>query len=209
MTLESTRRPLTSSEQRLLQSRIRDLQARGRRGRAVAAPITGGVVLVLWVATLLASDAPPLVITAFWLVCGGGLAFWMRRDAGRDARSFEGMAAGLQSALKMNTADVYDVKARAFAEFDEVEDEGACFAFELSGNRLVFIAGQEFYESARFPSLDFSVVYVLDEAGRTVDMVIEKRGPKTKPARRIPASAKKGMEMPEHLEVRPGTIDGL
>jgi hypothetical protein len=209
VTLNPTRRPLSEPERRLLHSRIRELQGRGRRARTVAAPITAGVVVVLWVATLLASDAPPLVITAFWLVCGGGLAFWMRRDAGRDARSFEGMAAGLQSALKMNTADVYDVKARAFAEFEEVEDEGACYAFELSGNRLVFIVGQEFYESARFPSLDFSLVYVVDEAGRAVDMVVDKRGPKAKPARTIPASAKKGMEMPEHLEVRPGTIDGL
>ena len=158
---------------------------------------------------MLASDAPRLVITAFWLVFGVGLALWMRRDAGRDARSFDAMGAGLQSALKMNAADVYDVKARAFAEFEEVEDEGACYAFELSDNRLVFIAGQEFYESARFPSLDFSLVYVLDEAGRTVDMVIDKRGAKAKPARTIPASAKKDMEMPEHLEVRAGTIDGL
>lgn len=209
MTLDSTRRPLTDSERRLLQSRIREFQARGRRARTVAAPITAGVVLVLWVATLLASDSPPLVITGFWLVCGGGLALWMRRDAGRDAQNFNAMAAGLQSALKMNAADVFDVRALAYAEFEEVEDEGACYAFELSDNRLVFIAGQEFYESARFPSHDFSLVYVLDEAGRTVDMVIDKRGPKAKPARTIPASAKKGMELPEHLEVRPGTIDSL
>lgn len=209
MTLEPTRRPLTDAERRFLQSRIRDVQSRGRRGRAVAVPITAVVVLVLWLATMLASDAPPLVITGFWLVFGIGLALWMRRDANKDARSFNTMAADLQSALKMNAADIYDVKARAFAEFEEVEDEGACYAFELSGNRLLFVAGQEFYESAKFPSLDFSLVYVLNESGQTVEMVVDKRGPKAKPTRTIPASAKEGMEMPEHLDVRFGTIESL
>ena len=70
--LEPTRRPLTASEQRLLHSRISDLQARGRRGRAVALPVTAAVVLVLWAMTMLASDAPRLVITGFWLVFGVG-----------------------------------------------------------------------------------------------------------------------------------------
>ena len=209
MTLNPSRRPLTDSERRLLQSRIRNLQARARRGRAVATPITAGVVVVLWAATMVASDAPRLVVTGFWLLFGVGLALWMRRDAGRDARSFDAIAAGLKSALKVNTADVYDVKARAFVEFEEIEDEGACYTFELPDNRLVFITGQEFYESAKFPSLDFSLVYVLDEAGQAVDMVIEKRGPKARPAKTIPASAKKDVEMPEHLEVREGTLDDL
>ena len=209
MILEPTRRPLTDSERRLLQSRIRDLQARGRRGRSVAAPITAAVVLVLWLATMLASDAPWLGITGFWLVFGAGLALWMRHDASREARSLDVIAAGLRSALKMSAADVYDVKARAFAEFEEAEDEGACYAFELSDNRLLFVVGQEFYESAKFPSLDFSLVHILNEAGQTVDVVMDKRGPKAKPARTIPASAKEAMETPEHLEVRLGTIESL
>jgi len=164
---------------------------------------------VLWLATILASDAPPLVITGFWLVVGLGLALWTRRDMSRDARSFDAMASRLQSALKANAADDYVVKARAFAEFEEIEDEGACYAFELFDNRLVFILGQEFYEGARFPSLDFSLVDVLDEAGQAVDMLIEKRGAKAAPARTIPASQKGRTELPEHLEVRPGTIDKL
>jgi hypothetical protein len=163
----------------------------------------------LWLATMLASDAPPLVITGFWIVAGLGLALWTRRDMTRDAHTFAAIAARLQSALKTNAADVYTVKARAFAEFEEVEDEGACYAFELSDNRLVFIAGQEFYGGAKFPSLDFSLVHLLDHAGQTVDLVIEKRGAKAAPARTIPASRKSHLELPDHLEVRPGTIDTL
>ena len=68
---------------------------------------------------------------------------------------------------------------------------------------------EEFYESAKFPSLDFSLVYVLDDEGRTVDMLVDKRGNKAKPARTIPASFKRSLEMPEHLEVRAGGIDDV
>jgi hypothetical protein len=200
---------LTSSEQRLVRARIRDLQARGRRGRAFAAPIAGAVVLLLWLATMLASDAPPQVITGFWIAVGLGLALWTRRDMTRDAHTFAALATRLESALKTNAADVYTVKARALVDFEESEDEGACYAFELFDNRLVFITGQEFYESARFPSLDFSLVYVLDEAGQTVELMIEKRGAKVTPARTVPASWKEHIELPEHLEIRPGTVDTL
>jgi hypothetical protein len=157
--------------------------------------------------TLLASDAPPMIVTAFWLVTGGVIALWVGRDMRQHASQFGDMAAELQSALTPNAADVYDVRARAFVEFEEEEDEGACYAFEIDGSRLVFVSGQEFYSSGRFPSLDFSLVYVLDEAGQAVDMLIDKRGPRAAPAFTIPAARQ--AERPEHLEVRTGTIDTL
>ena len=109
---------------------------------------------------------------------------------------------GLESALRRNEADVVDIHATSYVEFEEVEDEGACYAFQLDDTRVVFISGQEFYPEAKFPSLDFSLVDVLDEAGRAVDMVIEKRGAKAAPAYVIPAATKQRLEIPEHLEVR-------
>lgn len=206
--LESHRRPLTEQERRVLRARIRSLQGRGGRARTRWMPIALGVIFVLWLWTILASDAPWMVVTAFWLVTGGVIALWVRRDMRKHASHFDDMAAGLRSALTANAADVYDVTARAFVEFDEIEDEGACYAFEIDGPRLVFVNGQEFYAGARFPSLDFSLVYVRDEAGRTVDMLIDKRGPRAQPARTIPAAAQQS-ERPEHLEVREGTVDTL
>jgi hypothetical protein len=137
------------------------------------------------------------------------LALWVARDAKRDAAQLQSMARGLQSALKKNVADVYDVRARDFVEFEEIEDEGAAYAFELEGGRVLFISGQEFYPGARFPSLDFSLVYFVDEGGQTVDMQIEKRGPKAAPQRLIPAAIKERLEIPEHLETRPGGIAHL
>jgi len=204
--LRAFRRPLTAIEQRLIRSKIRGLTTRHLRGSAAAFGIMGGGLLILWLVTVLVSDAPLLVITAFWLVAGGVIALWVWRDMRVDARNLEGMGRELASAPRRNEAEVYDVRARAFAEFEEIEDEGACYAFELDGDRLVFITGQEFYEAARFPSLDFSLVHVLDEHGKAVDMLMDKRGAKAAPARTISAAIKETLDIPDHLDVRPGTV---
>ena len=83
------------------------------------------------------------------------------------------------------------------------EDEGACYAVRTRRGRLVFITGQEFYQAARFPSLDFSLVYVLDERGRTVDMFIGKQGANSALGRTILAVSKDALDLPKHLEARP------
>jgi hypothetical protein len=207
--LEAFRRPLTEAERRLIRAKIRSLTARSRRASTTFLPIAGGMVFVLWLWTILASDAAWYIVTAFWLIVGGGITLWVHRDMRRHGKHLEGMTRGLESALRRNAADVYDVRARSFAELEEIEDEGACYAFELDDDRLVFIVGQQFYESARFPSLDFSLVYVLDEGDQTVDMLIDKRGAKAAPARRIPAVIKQRLDVPEHLEVRIGKIENL
>ena len=207
--IAASRRPLTVTEQRLIRGKIRSLTTRHARPFGAALAIFGGVFLVLWLATILLSDAPLLVITAFWLGVAGVIALWVWRDMRVDARHFEGEARELESALRRNEADVYDVRARSFAELEEIEDEGACYAFEVDGNRLVFITGQEFYEGVRFPSLDFSLVHVLDEHGKTVDMWVDKRGAKAAPARIISAAVKETLEIPDHLELRLGTVQEI
>lgn len=208
--LTSSRRPLRASEARLVRSKVRRLTAERRRVVPGFMLVTAGTMAVLWLATILASDTPWPFITLFWIVVGGGFALWIQRDAGGHARQLDAICRGLESALRRSAADVYEIRATAFAEVEEFEDEGACYAFALDGERLVFITGQEFYRSATFPTLDFSLVYVLDEQGRTVDMFLEKRGSRAQPARTIPAAIKQSLdELPEHLEVRRGTIDDL
>lgn len=114
----------------------------------------------------------------------------------------------MESALRRDEAENFDIVAEAYAEFEEVEDEGACYAFDLGDGRMVFLAGQQFYPSARFPSLDFSVVYPLDEDGRSADMWLEKRGRATEPDRVIPAAVKWELadRIPEPLKVVWGSL---
>ena len=169
--------------------------------------ISAVVVGVLWLLTIVASDAPWEIITAFWVIVWGVLALWVRNDQRRSG--IDTMAPGLESALRRNEADVYDFRSTSFVEFEEIEDEGACYAFALDDDRVVFVSGQEFYPEARFPSHDFSLAYILDERGHTVDMLIEKRGPKAAPARVIAGSVKETLVMPDHLETRTMRIADL
>ena len=208
--LEFQERQLTAAEVRLLRARISSLRRRGPR--VMSRGLWTGIfsIAVLWALTMAASDAPVPVITGFWLVAGAAIIFWVRRDLGGDRKSFDSIAAGLESALRRNCALVHDVRSSGFVEFEEIEDEGACYAFQLAGrNEIVFLSGQEFYEEARFPSLDFALVFPLDEAGRRVDMLIEKRGGKADPQRRIPAHVKATLTLPEDLQVMAGTLDDL
>ena len=161
------------------------------------------MVGVLWLATMLASDAPWPVVTGFWAVVWLGLTLWGMKDLRTSTGYMTAMAAGLESALRRKEADVFAIRSRSYLQFEEIEDEGACYAFELDDERVVFISGQEFYPEAKFPSLDFSLVYVLDERGQTVDMLIEKRGPRVAPSRIISAETKGRLDIPEHLTTLP------
>lgn len=119
------------------------------------------------------------------------------------------MADKLDSAIRADAAEVFVVRARRFVEFEEIEDEGACFAFELDEKVLFFVSGQEFYPEARFPSLDFSLVYPRDEKGVTVDFWIEKRADRAEPDRVIPARVKNELEIPESFTVLRADLDRL
>lgn len=94
-------------------------------------------------------------------------------------------------------------------ELEEQEDEGACYAFQIAGNRIVFISGQDFYASARFPNNDFSLIHIYREDGALLEGFIEKRGTKLNPSRKIPSEMKEKMEVPDHLKVIDGTLDQL
>jgi len=205
--LEPSQRPLTAAEIRLLQSRRESLRGRGRRAVSFGLWAGIGIVVLLWILTLIVSDAPDIVVTGFWLVVGAGIILWVRRDLKRDSGVMDEFAAALESAVQRNLAEVYDIRSTGFVAFEEFEDEGACYAFQLDGNRLVFLQGQEFYETARFPSLDFALVCPLDQLGRQVHMFIDNRGPKAEPQRRVPGDVKWTLEFPEDLEVVDGTLD--
>src|SRR5262249_37620361 len=94
-------------------------------------------------------------------------------------------------------------------EFEEEEDEGACFAFDYNGNVAVFIVGQEFYEDDDFPNTDFSIVEIFGERSHSIDVLLTKRGQKLQPERVVPASVKNRLEIPDSLTVVPGPLERL
>jgi hypothetical protein len=212
MTLEPRTRPLTDAERRLLRCKVRRYRRRpGGLKRSVGVAAVG-LTGVLWAVTMLASDLSWLVVTAVWLALGVLLYLWVLRDLQKELGPLPGMVAALESALERNEAESYDVQAVGYAAFEEVEDEGACYAFDLGDGRVVFLVGQQFYPSARFPSLDFSVVHPLDQHGGAADLWIEKRDDAAPPDRVIPAQVKRELfahGYPEPLDVVAGDLEGL
>ena len=142
-------------------------------------------------------------MTVFWGAVGSGIILWARRDFRKDLGA---ILHRHKSARNRNEAEVFEIQSKSFVEFEEVEDESACYAFEIGGDRIVFVTDQEFYPGPRFPCHDFAVVHILNERGDPVDMVIEKRGPRAQAVRMIPAATKLELEIPEHLEVITGTL---
>lgn len=201
---ERIRRPLRPAEARLLRARAARLARDQRRAKLSVVPLGLGAAAVLWALTMLASDAPWPVITIFWAAIGIALTLWLRRDLSKADLTTAIQA--LRSALRRNEVEEHRIQATAFAEFEEVEDEGACYAFQIDDERVVFICGQEFYPGAKFPSLDFSLVEPLAENGQPVHVWVEKRGSKAAPLRTIPARKKWELEIPDHLELRKASI---
>jgi hypothetical protein len=97
----------------------------------------------------------------------------------------------------------------SYVAFEEIEDEGAGYAFALEGGRVMFVVGQEFYRRGRFPSLDFSLVYVLDNDDRRLAVMIAKRGAWSAASKIISAEEKLKLQLPTHLETLGGPIDTL
>ena len=145
-TLEAFRRPLTEAERRLLQARVGASAERSRQVSRRAPIITIAIVLVLWLLTLLASDAPWWVITGFWALVGGAIWLWVWRDVRKDARFETEWTARLESALRRNTADVFDVRARACVELEEFEDGWVgCSTCQVQWNVPALTPGLDMY----------------------------------------------------------------
>lgn len=192
----------------MLRARITALEGRVKRTPRVLIP---GVAIIglLYVLTLLASDTNGLIVTGFWAVVGAAILVWTLVSARKEAATFRDMATEYRAALEKNWAVAYDIRSSGFAEFEEVEDEGACYAFQIDGERMVFVSGQRYYPEARFPSHDFSIVHLLDDNGELVDEHIEKRGLPAEPSQFIPAFVKVRLDIPDHLDVLEGRIEDL
>jgi hypothetical protein len=204
--IEDISRPLTEVEVRLLKRKVSSQARRQKRYRARLAAVSLG----LWAAgsalTLLADASSPVwIIVLAWAVIAALIAAWLLLE---DRSRCSSRARSLEAALHRNQAHVIRIRSDQMVAFEEQEDEGACFAFQVE-ERIVFIAGQAFYPSARFPASDFSLVEFLDSSGGIVEMAIETSGKKLHPIRTIAADLQSKLRIPEHLEILTGRLDDI
>ena len=204
-------RPLTPAEQRLMQTAVAGRRNRFRSLTSRVLQASALIIGILWLLSLLASHfssqkMPWWIITLFWIVVGGAIALWIcipeKGKLAADLAKFE-------KAAERCKAIVVQVRSDRLVEFEEVEDEGASYAFQLQDGRIRFIDGQDYYASARFPNTDFSLVHILSDDGELLESQIVKHGQKLKPVRIIPAKVKSNLKVPGHLEIIQGNVDDL
>ena len=125
----------------------------------------------------------------FW---GGGalLSVLLVKGALRDHRAVSQTLSYFKDALQHGRAHVERIQAQRMIEVEELEDEGACYFFEIEDRRLFQLSGQEYYSSAEFPSSDFSLIDILDSHGNPVSSLIENKGARLEPCKVISATDK-------------------
>jgi len=204
--ISSVTRPLSKIEQRLLQADLRQSEARLRSFSRKL--LSAGVVIFgpLWVLRVIVAKGRWVLPTAFWLVLAVAISAWTYFS---ETPKYTAAVRRFEDALRRNEVQEIKIESDAFVELEEIEDEGACYAFQLGSDRIVFVSGQDYYPSARFPNNDFSVIRVFGSQGSLVEEFVEKRGKKLKPRKKISAEIKSQLEIPEHLQVIEGNLDQL
>ncbi|HEX8900507.1 hypothetical protein [Vitreimonas sp.] len=201
--LAPVRRPLTPAERRWLNGFIKRNEERSHdsmRTRVVVGVITAS----LWLATLLTSTVPAIWVTLVWAAGGATFYFWARRDFVKEASA---RIACAKSVLRSDAVDTFRIQSRAFAELVEFEHEIDFYAFETEDERIIFVAAQDIRHRRGFPSLDFTIAHILDEAGTVVEKRTIRNAPRAGSARILRADK---LRWPiDHLEVIQARLDTL
>ena len=204
--LSRTERSLSPDEQRQIDERLANATRESRMALVKSGAASAVVCGALMAATLWLSDAPRALVVGFWALMCALFAIWIGMGWRRLMRAQVPM---LEDARRANRAYEIRLQASRVVEFEEEEDEGACYAFEHEPGACVFIVGQQFYEDDDFPNDDFSMVEILGTHGRAIDILVVKRGHKLTPARVVPAAVKNTLDIPEHLTVWPVSVDRI
>lgn len=188
-------RKLTEKETLFLKARIRAEEKRYRsRFQIVCIQCVigfgiAGIICLL--GKFLSEDTPPIwfFMLIFW-GSGGLLSVLFVKSALRNHRAVSQALSSFKDALQHGRARVERIQAQRLIEVEELEDEGACYFFEIDDHRLFQICGQEYYSGAQFPSSDFSLIDILGSHGHPVTSLLEKKGAKLKPYKMISATDK-------------------
>jgi hypothetical protein len=202
--LEEFVRPLSERDRRFLKGHL----SRERSGlKAGPVQCLTCSVIVLGVAVLaVVLGNPPRSVLVLTVAAYLLIILWVHWSVRRERLV---KIRRLERALDRNEAHVVHIQSDEMVEFEEIEDEGASYAFQVSDDRIVFVCGQDFYASARFPNSDFSMVWIRDERGELLDFYIEKHGVKLKPIRTISAQRKRELRVLGRLETIQGKLSDL
>lgn len=186
--------------------RVASLRAECIRSWRRLLVIALGLCAVMTAVTALAGNASWATAFMFWSAVILLIGAWIWREEVSRRRT---RVRRFESALRDGEVRELRVHAVAVAEFEEAEDEGASYAFDLGNGTVLFISGQDFYMSRSFPNTDFSLIEIHDVDGELVELYIEKRGRQLEVSRTITAKDKKRLRIPEHLQCVEGQLPDI
>jgi hypothetical protein len=155
---ERIERPLNAAEIRMLRSSI----GRARRDSRISPQLRRLLGLT-----------PPIVIVATLFSWFFGHPLSMGALSGvafvaimaplvvlRNRRTQERIITGHSNALAIDRAIVHSVQASYCVKFEEREDEGDLWMFQVGPDEVLALQGQVYYETPRFPALNFEIVEI-------------------------------------------------
>lgn len=172
--VERLERPLTATERRVL--RVGLAANRARRALAPRRHLLATAIVVgpLWLLTFLATRHF-LVSTGFWVVVATIISVFVAVQEHRQCNQWRD---ALEGALEADRAVEDRVQCSEIVEIAERDDEGPAWLLQATTNEVLVLRGQDFYESHRFPSDDFSLSVILGRDGTPLTMLTHIRGNK-------------------------------
>lgn len=203
---KQTERELSSKEVRLLRQVI--ARHKSRRTSILRRAFLSGLVIsgILSGLVLLTGDAPKPVVGLFFASVWLGISSWVGFS---ERAKLSKMVEKLERALERNLAKATRIAAEAMIEFEEIEDEGACYAFQAGDRQIAFVCGQDFYPNKRFPNSDFELIEIFGSHKAPLESWIEDYGKRLEPQRIISATVKKSLAIPPHLTLIDGKLEEL
>lgn len=192
MKYETFERPLNSYEISELQKKRDHFLQHAKwtvRKSFKCAAWASGVSALLSAPALLANTPPWLNIMVFF---AGALGIWLAMEIMqlKERQRSHCASKKLEQGLRCSRVQVQCITSTRLIEIEEIEDEGACWYFEVSQDHLLELVGQDFYETDDFPSTCFEIIEVLNEDNDCIDWRLNPLGKKLKPTLLITAKDK-------------------
>ncbi len=198
-------RPLSNKEIQALKRRLADKKKHYRADLLgiAASMILGWSIFFVLKFDSIAKDILAIIILVLLLIAVLYIATY------QITKRFRAHSTQLKSALEFNTAQETRVTSTDVINFEEIEDEGACYAFQQEHNNILFVCGQNFYPTGSFPSDDFSLISICDADGDLVDLKIINHGVRLEPIRTVSAEAKPHMFFVDNFTLVDGVLKNL
>ena len=139
----------------------------------------------------------------YWGAVLGSIAgFLLKLFAGFDYyKNFRKFKQNSEEATEVN---VREIKAERLIEFQEFEDLGVMYCFEVEPNKFFILNGQDYYETPRFPCLNFEIIEI-----QGLLYTIRPKSKKHKPDRSLPETVARDLGFYENEVLIEGTFENI